>query len=149
MLFISPQKLFYFSRYLNFCLDFLIMQQNDLIRKINWISNFVTSQPGQQSILKHILTNISRSKGNETMKFFQLIEYNIRNIFLEKSYTKCGGVTSPRLFSGKLKLRISLDQQHKVLYSLFLLYSKLRLSKYIETKLQITCVYLTLIIFKK
>ena len=43
------------------------------------------------------------------MKFGQLIEYSIRNIFLEKSYTKCGGSTSPRPFSGKLKLRISLD----------------------------------------
>ena len=28
----------------------------------------------------------------------------MRNIFLEKSYTKCGGETSPRLFSQKLKL---------------------------------------------
>ena len=30
------------------------------------------------------------------MEFGQLIEYNLRNIFLEKSYTKCGGETSPR-----------------------------------------------------
>ena len=44
------------------------------------------------------------------MKFGQLIECNIRNIFLEKSYTKCGGETSPRPFSEKLKLRTSLDQ---------------------------------------
>ena len=44
------------------------------------------------------------------MTFGQLIEYSIRNIFLEKSCTKCGGETSPRPFSGKLKLRISLDQ---------------------------------------
>ena len=29
------------------------------------------------------------------MKFGQLIECKIRNIFLEKSYTKCGGETSP------------------------------------------------------
>ena len=29
------------------------------------------------------------------MKFSQLIEYNMKNIFLEKSYTKCGGETSP------------------------------------------------------
>ena len=48
----------------------------------------------------------------------------MRIIFLEKSYSKCGGVTSPRPFSGKLKLRIFLDQWSKVLYSLFLLYSK-------------------------
>ena len=40
------------------------------------------------------------------MKFGQLIEYNIRNIFFEKSYTKCGGKTSPRPLSGKLKLRM-------------------------------------------
>ena len=44
------------------------------------------------------------------MKFGQLIECNIRNIFLEKSYTKCGGETSPRAFSEKLKLNISLNQ---------------------------------------
>ena len=60
------------------------------------------------------------------MKFGQLMEYNMRNIFLEKSYTKCDGETSPRPFSEKLKLSISLDQQSKVLYSLFLLYGKLR-----------------------
>ena len=44
------------------------------------------------------------------MKFGQLIEYNMRNIFLEKSYIECGGESIPRLFSGKLKLSISLDQ---------------------------------------
>ena len=44
------------------------------------------------------------------MKFGQLIEYDMRNIFLEKSYTECGGETSPRLFSEKLKSSISLDQ---------------------------------------
>ena len=59
------------------------------------------------------------------MKFGQLIECNMRNIFLEKSYTKCGGETSPRPFSEKSKLSISLDQQAKVLYSLFLLHVKL------------------------
>ena len=32
----------------------------------------------------HILTNILRSKGNQTMKLGQLIEYNKRNIYLQK-----------------------------------------------------------------
>ena len=41
------------------------------------------------------------------MKFSQLIEYKMRNIFLEKSYTSCGGKTSLRPFSGKLKWSIS------------------------------------------
>ena len=44
------------------------------------------------------------------MKFGQLIEYNIRQIFIEKSYTECGGKTSPRPLTKKLKLSISLDQ---------------------------------------
>ena len=57
------------------------------------------SQPGYQKIATHMLPNISRSKGNQTMKFGHLIDYDMRNIFLEKSHTKCGGETSPRPFS--------------------------------------------------
>ena len=42
------------------------------------------------------------------MKFGQLIEYNMRNIFLEKSYTICGGeIHNPFL---KNQNFISLDQ---------------------------------------
>ena len=44
------------------------------------------------------------------MKFGQLIECNMRNIFRKKSLTKCGGETSPRPFSGKRKLSVSLNQ---------------------------------------
>ena len=47
------------------------------------------------------------------MKFGQLVEYNIRNIFLEKSYAKCGRETIPRPFSKKSKVGISLDQYSK------------------------------------
>ena len=54
--------------------------------------------------------NMSRSEGNQTMKFGQLMGYHMNNILLEISYTKCGGETSPRNFSEKLKLSISLDQ---------------------------------------
>ena len=36
----------------------------------------MTSQPGLQTIAIHILPIISQSKGNQTMKFGQLIEYN-------------------------------------------------------------------------
>ena len=63
-----------------------------------------------QTITIHILTSISRSKGNQITKFGQLIKYNMKNIFLEKSYTKCGGDTIPRPFSKKSKLTISLNQ---------------------------------------
>ena len=43
------------------------------------------------------------------MTFGKLKEYIMRNI-LGKSYTKCGGETSPRFSSGKLKLSTSLDE---------------------------------------
>ena len=59
------------------------------------------SQPGYQVILKHILPNILRSKSNKSMKFGQLIEHNIKNISLKKSYTKCGGETISRPFYKK------------------------------------------------
>ena len=58
---------------------------------------------------KHIAQYFEK-KDNQTIKFGQLIECSMRNIFLEKSYTKCDGETSPRPFSEKLKLSISLDQ---------------------------------------
>ena len=58
----------------------------------------------------HIFPNISRSKGNLGMKFGQLIEYNMRKIFVEKPYTKYAEQTNPRPLSKKLKLSISLDQ---------------------------------------
>ena len=48
----------------------------------------MTSQPGTQTIAIHILSYMSRSKDNQTVKFDQLIEYNMRKIFLEKSYPK-------------------------------------------------------------
>ena len=38
------------------------------------------------------------SKGNQTIKFGQLIVYKIRIIFLEISYTKYGGETILRPF---------------------------------------------------
>ena len=62
----------------------------------------------------------------------------MKNIFVKKPYTKCVGEIIPRPFSKISKLIISLDQSSKVLYSLFLSYAKMRLSKYIETKLQTT-----------
>ena len=48
----------------------------------------MTSRPGLQTIAIHILPNISQSKGNQSMKFGQLIEYNKRNIFSSKIMRK-------------------------------------------------------------
>ena len=56
----------------------------------------MTSQPGLQTIAIHTLANISQSKGNQTMKFGQLVEYNKRKISLLKLCQKRGRGTSSR-----------------------------------------------------
>ena len=73
-----------------------------------------------KTIAMHILSNISRNKVNQIMKFGQLREYKVMKFFIEKSSTKCGGKTIPRQFSVKWKSFLSQDQQLKVLYSLLL-----------------------------
>ena len=65
-IFISPLKLFSLSRYLSLYLEFWFMLKNSL-----------------------------RSKDNHAMKFGQLIEFKMRNIFLKKLYTKCCGELLP------------------------------------------------------
>ena len=57
----------------------------------------MTAQPGLSTIAIHILPNTSQSKGNnKTMKFGQLLEYNKRNIYLQKLRRKRGKETSSR-----------------------------------------------------
>ena len=68
----------------------------------------MTSQSGKQIITIHILPNISRNKGNQTTKFGQLIEHNLRNIFLRKLCRKCGRKTnSRRLFAFLEKVKVA------------------------------------------
>ena len=47
----------------------------------------MASQPGKQTIAIHTFPNISRSKTNQTIKFSQLIECNMKNFFL-KNHTR-------------------------------------------------------------
>ena len=57
------------------------------------------SQAGLQTIAIHILPNISQSKGNQTMKFDQLIEYNKINIsFKNHAENEAGETISRPLF---------------------------------------------------
>ena len=56
----------------------------------------MTAQPGLSTIAIQILPNTSQSKGNKTMKFGQLLEYNKRNIYLQKLRRKRGKETSSR-----------------------------------------------------
>ena len=96
----------------------------EIFKFLSWIFGYVEKQLDKKTVVHfkiydatdwaannyytHI-AQISRSKNNHTMRFAQLIEYKMRNIFLEKSYTKCVGKASPRSFYRKLKLSISLD----------------------------------------
>ena len=61
------------------------------------------SQTGTQTISINILSDISKSTGNHTVKFGQLIEYNVENICLQKSYPKWDRETSCRPPSLKKK----------------------------------------------
>ena len=67
-----------------FVLTFWACRKNGLIRKIRLTSKFMTSQPASQTIAIHIFPDISQNKDNQIMKFGQLIEYDKRNIFLQK-----------------------------------------------------------------
>ena len=67
------------------------------------------------------------------MKFGQLMKYNMRNIFLEKSYTKCGEAASPRPFYKKSKFNMYLDQQSEMVYSFVFLYVRVEVYQYILT----------------
>ena len=58
----------------------------------------MTSQAGLETIAIHILPNISQSKGNQTMKFGQLIQYNKRNIFFKNYAENEEGRLVPDLF---------------------------------------------------
>ena len=69
-----------------------------------WRHNLVNKQ------LQYTYCPISQDvKSNQTLKFDQSIEYNMRNIFVEKSYANCAGEIIPRPLSKKPKLTISLD----------------------------------------
>ena len=48
----------------------------------------MTSKPDLQKIAINILPNISRSKDNQTIKFGQLVEYDMTNTFLHKLWRK-------------------------------------------------------------
>ena len=75
------------------------------------------------------------------MKFGQLIEYNMRNVFLEKVCTKYGGEASPRSFYKKSKLSLSLNQQkcYKVCF-----YWMVKSKSKVLTKRRANCIHFLL-----
>ena len=66
----------------------------------------MTSQTEKQTIPINILLDISKSKNNQTMKFGQVIEYNVRNISFQKSCRKWKRETNSDLFLFFKKLYI-------------------------------------------
>ena len=84
---------FYFTalsllKMLNFCPDFLDHAGEHLNKKakVNFKTYYVISVEKNNSM--HILPYISRNKGNKTMKFDRLVEYDAGRIFPKKTCTK-------------------------------------------------------------
>ena len=75
-----------------------MIQKNEFIAKLHLISKFMASKICRVIIKIHILLHISRIISNQTMKLV------MRNVSLEKSYTKCGRETRPILFKKKKKI---------------------------------------------
>ena len=73
------------SRYLNFCPNVFghVGKRLDKKASVNFKIYEVTIW--ETNNYNTTLLNISRSKGNQTMKFDQLIEYKMRNNFIKKS----------------------------------------------------------------
>ena len=95
------------------------------------------------------MTNVLRSKGNQAMKFGQFIEYNMRNIFIEKPYTKCDGNPILIPFSKHQKWAFLFINILKVYRAFSYCMPSWGLSKDIENKLQTACFYLIWSFFKK
>ena len=119
----SPLKLlknaFYFTLKALFVLKiftFLSWLSGHVFRKVNFKIHDVTTW--STNIYCPISQEVKASR--QLIEFSQLIEYNIRNIFVEKWYSKRSGETIPRPLSRKTKLSISLDQKCKVLNSVSL-----------------------------
>ena len=130
-----------------FVLTFLSHRNMVWFKKVRFISKFV-SQLGKQIIAIHILPNISKSKSNQKMKFCQVTEYNMRNIF---SWNIIHKIWSRR-FPAFLKAQ---NWAHLLINSLkfytvcFYCMPSWGLLKYIKTKLQTTCIYIIWSFFKK
>ena len=108
----------------------------------------MTSPTGKQISTIHVLPNVSRNKGNQTMSFGHLIEYNMKKYFSRKTIHKNGGKTSPTPFSKKQKYSMSLEEQFGISSCLFFVCPTRGLPKYFESKVLSAYFYLVQIFFK-
>ena len=115
------------------------------------ISKFMRPSTGKLKITKHILSNISRTEDNQSMKFGQLIECNVRNIFLQKLCRKWHRVSSsrPLFVFYKASYEVKASDQH-LSFNVFWWYSIWTTIKTSSIKLQTVDPEICLIlIFKK
>ena len=94
-----------------------------------FITKFFTSSTGKLLIITlRLLPNISRSKGNQTMKLGLLIEHDMRNVFLKNQTQNVIAklASETRSLSKISELNLSLDQQSEILNSLILLFVKVK-----------------------
>ena len=73
------------------------------MQKLILITQYMTLQTEQQIVTIHILPNILRSKGNQTIKLSQCIKFCVRNIFFQKSCKNDVERLVPNLFLFFLK----------------------------------------------
>ena len=62
------------------------VEKNGLVRDVRLTSKIFDIATWKQTITIHVVCNILRSKCNEIMKFGQLIQSDLRNIFPEKNH---------------------------------------------------------------
>ena len=79
----------------------LVMYLNGLIKKTK-VDFKIYDATGQRINTIHILSNISKHKGNKKLEFSQLITSITKNNFLQKLYRKYDEEANPRSFYKKL-----------------------------------------------
>ena len=88
----------------------------------------------------NILPDILRGKGNHTMKFDQIIEYNMRNIFLKNHTQNLVAKLVPDL-KKEIKIEHISGPVSNFTKIVFIAYPDCGLPKHIEAKVLITCFY--------
>ena len=95
----QKKKFFSFLRHLNFCPDCCGLTEKQLDKKAN--ANFKIHDiiHWETNNCNTYIAKYLKSRSNQTLKFDQLIEYNIKNVFLGKSYPTWCAETARRPFS--------------------------------------------------
>ena len=126
---------------MSFCHEFLVIWKKrlDWKDKVNFKIHDVTTWL-TNNCNTHIVQYLKKKRqpGHEV---WSVNRYNMRNIFVKKSYTKCAAETIPRHLSKKSKVYLWINNV-KFLTVCFCCMLIRGLSKYSEITLQTTCFYL-------